>query len=89
MSVCATKAQLLSHKGDIFSYIQGSMKESLLESRRDFISFFLLHVAEMYLCFAKTTPWFQESLSAVGRSLGTMILTHVPTAGFSQTKLKR
>lgn len=40
--VSATEAQLLSYKGDIFSYIQVIVKESLLELRRDFISFFLI-----------------------------------------------
>lgn len=61
--MCATNAQLLSYKGDIFSYIQVIMKESLLELTQDFISFFFLHVAELF-CASRIDPWLLESLSA-------------------------
>lgn len=84
--MCTTKAQLLSYKRDIFSYIQVIMKESLLELRQDFISFFLLHVEEIF-CALRNDPWLQESLSALGRRLGTFNPRSCSHRWVLQTKL--
>lgn len=62
-------------------------KESLLELKQDFISFFLLHVAEIF-CALQNDPWLHEALSALGCRLGTLILARVPTAEFYKLNWK-